>query len=168
MSEKERCFFFFFQAEDGIRDADVTGVQTCALPIYEGHSANPFCEAGTGVLSRSSDSPAELQSTNRGGLSRLFPSAVRVCPGTPEQADRAFGPRRSRCSSCTGVLGLSRESPEELHSQPQRSISSDPLLLAFCRFQGPAVVGHDPTCTRHSDEASQQAFGRIPLARRSA
>src|SRR6266498_496040 len=27
------CFFFFFQAEDGIRDADVTGVQTCALPI---------------------------------------------------------------------------------------------------------------------------------------
>src|SRR5207245_3183547 len=29
------CFgcFFFFQAEDGIRDATVTGVQTCALPI---------------------------------------------------------------------------------------------------------------------------------------
>ena len=26
--------FFFFQAEDGIRDRDVTGVQTCALPIY--------------------------------------------------------------------------------------------------------------------------------------
>src|SRR5690554_7676669 len=28
------CFVFFFQAEDGIRDADVTGVQTCALPIW--------------------------------------------------------------------------------------------------------------------------------------
>src|SRR5438876_9091059 len=30
------CFslFFFFQAEDGIRDGRVTGVQTCALPIY--------------------------------------------------------------------------------------------------------------------------------------
>src|SRR5215813_14971921 len=27
-------FLFFFQAEDGIRDADVTGVQTCALPIW--------------------------------------------------------------------------------------------------------------------------------------
>src|SRR5438552_6602233 len=27
-------FFFFFQAEDGIRDDLVTGVQTCALPIY--------------------------------------------------------------------------------------------------------------------------------------
>src|SRR2546429_1618977 len=28
--------FFFFQAEDGIRDVAVTGVQTCALPIYGG------------------------------------------------------------------------------------------------------------------------------------
>src|SRR2546427_7192711 len=28
-------FFFFFQAEDGIRDLTVTGVQTCALPISE-------------------------------------------------------------------------------------------------------------------------------------
>src|SRR2546427_6485710 len=27
-------FFFFFQAEDGIRDLTVTGVQTCALPIW--------------------------------------------------------------------------------------------------------------------------------------
>src|SRR6266850_3283243 len=28
-------FFFFFQAEDGIRDYKVTGVQTCALPICQ-------------------------------------------------------------------------------------------------------------------------------------
>src|SRR5258708_9369851 len=28
------CMFFFFQAEDGIRDDLVTGVQTCALPIF--------------------------------------------------------------------------------------------------------------------------------------
>ena len=30
-------FFFFFQAEDGIRDVAVTGVQTCALPICIEH-----------------------------------------------------------------------------------------------------------------------------------
>src|SRR5260370_1259704 len=29
----KRLFVFFFQAEDGIRDSSVTGVQTCALPI---------------------------------------------------------------------------------------------------------------------------------------
>src|SRR5699024_11876178 len=27
-------YYFFFQAEDGIRDRNVTGVQTCALPIF--------------------------------------------------------------------------------------------------------------------------------------
>src|SRR6266446_8845714 len=31
--------FFFFQAEDGIRDYKVTGVQTCALPIFGARSA---------------------------------------------------------------------------------------------------------------------------------
>src|SRR5436305_13869981 len=33
MSNMQTVVYFFFQAEDGIRDADVTGVQTCALPI---------------------------------------------------------------------------------------------------------------------------------------
>src|SRR2546427_3319051 len=41
--------FFFFQAEDGIRDLTVTGVQTCALPIYGlaphvGHLTRSGCE----------------------------------------------------------------------------------------------------------------------------
>src|SRR6266699_5086723 len=35
MVERVLMCSFFFQAEDGIRDADVTGVQTCALPISE-------------------------------------------------------------------------------------------------------------------------------------
>src|SRR5258708_17059442 len=38
-------FFFFFQAEDGIRDDLVTGVQTCALPIYRAqarHRSDPL------------------------------------------------------------------------------------------------------------------------------
>src|SRR5438034_11099085 len=33
-----RAFCFFFQAEDGIRDHCVTGVQTCALPIFGSRS----------------------------------------------------------------------------------------------------------------------------------
>src|SRR5438105_15539720 len=35
-------FFFFFQAEDGIRDPLVTGVQTCALPIWTGPDRIPY------------------------------------------------------------------------------------------------------------------------------
>src|SRR5256885_8025997 len=34
MTSSVHFLFFFFQAEDGIRDYKVTGVQTCALPIY--------------------------------------------------------------------------------------------------------------------------------------
>src|SRR5687767_15198711 len=40
-------FFFFFQAEDGIRDKLVTGVQTCALPIFA------KVKAGGGVMEMS-------------------------------------------------------------------------------------------------------------------
>src|SRR5216683_4297964 len=38
-------FFFFFQAEDGIRDLIVTGVQTCALPICDASFLNTEREA---------------------------------------------------------------------------------------------------------------------------
>src|SRR5216684_8155783 len=47
-------FFFFFQAEDGIRDVAVTGVQTCALPILKSCSRLAFLDcnslAGIGLV----------------------------------------------------------------------------------------------------------------------
>src|SRR2546430_5467757 len=43
-------FFFFFQAEDGIRDLTVTGVQTCALPI----SSRTFSPTGSMKSSKAS------------------------------------------------------------------------------------------------------------------
>src|SRR5262249_59548729 len=57
------AFFFFFQAEDGIRDWSVTGVQTCALPILEasyfvlgsrsiGRAAVSSGDVGSPVLAR--------------------------------------------------------------------------------------------------------------------
>src|SRR5690349_22090182 len=41
-------FFFFFQAEDGIRDLYVTGVQTCALPIYRRQTDHRSADGQTG------------------------------------------------------------------------------------------------------------------------
>src|SRR5207248_3760989 len=38
--------FFFFQAEDGIRDRTVTGVQTCALPICSAPTPTPLAMSG--------------------------------------------------------------------------------------------------------------------------
>src|SRR5699024_11679646 len=43
---------FFFQAEDGIRDRNVTGVQTCALPIYVLHPLREGASGGDAVLHR--------------------------------------------------------------------------------------------------------------------
>src|SRR5256886_4169496 len=69
-------FFFFFQAEDGIRDLTVTGVQTCALPISRlfpgtlGHHPSAVGHGlrfpGEGVLGRGArgDSTHERRRTN--------------------------------------------------------------------------------------------------------
>src|SRR5688500_20338183 len=49
---------FFLQAEDGIRDYKVTGVQTCALPIWSGSRPDGFDEAKAGrALRRPRDRP---------------------------------------------------------------------------------------------------------------
>src|SRR5712692_3584039 len=70
--------FFFFQAEDGIRDGTVTGVQTCALPISllvapEGHSSAPrFGRRADGKgrsACRSERGPCGLHWSRAGGKS---------------------------------------------------------------------------------------------------
>src|SRR2546429_4482267 len=71
-------FFFFFQAEDGIRDVAVTGVQTCALPIC-------------GVASPG------------GALPRPLPAAARQCRHRalePRQRDR----KSTRLNSSHGYI----------------------------------------------------------------
>src|SRR2546427_8589717 len=45
-------FFFFFQAEDGIRDLTVTGVQTCALPISCSDNCVQYARASSNKLER--------------------------------------------------------------------------------------------------------------------
>src|SRR5256885_3942297 len=48
MTQIINLFFFFFQAEDGIRDYKVTGVQTCALPISRRSATGDPRTAGCG------------------------------------------------------------------------------------------------------------------------
>src|SRR5476651_421351 len=47
--------FFFFQAEDGIRDIGVTGVQTCALPIWVCGTITSFKSYCGGLIAPQSD-----------------------------------------------------------------------------------------------------------------
>src|SRR3989441_7024426 len=78
-------FFFFFQAEDGIRDKLVTGVQTCALPILsspQGHSCltenSSFQARPAGETRCSSSVPTSVTCDRRwtGSTSPALPSAA--------------------------------------------------------------------------------------------
>src|SRR5437773_11343447 len=80
-------FFFFFQAEDGIRDRDVTGVQTCALPIF----AAP--EAADGVA-RLDDFRDELVSERKRPAERHAPVNDRVIQVARRHDERRSEERR--------------------------------------------------------------------------
>src|SRR5207245_6737476 len=71
---------FFFQAEDGIRDATVTGVQTCALPISPGG-----CERMTAVRRADDDQPRD---------------PLRIALGEGEPHHAAVGPADDGSERC--------------------------------------------------------------------
>src|SRR5690554_8225551 len=79
---------FFFQAEDGIRDADVTGVQTCALPILKYQCSRSWNRASFG--------PPRVMST-----------AVH-CPGRPRKTRGPVYPGSS-CHRISKILMRSEE-----------------------------------------------------------
>src|SRR2546425_11356651 len=109
------CFFlfcFFFQAEDGIRDKLVTGVQTCALPIFPAARANGpdrvacaltravvFSRAKVVVTGRRpSPAAASRSDSTRSGSRRASPSIWKP-PQTPRSEERRVGKEcRSRWS----------------------------------------------------------------------
>src|SRR5437868_8760703 len=83
MRSRERCVLidFFFQAEDGIRDRNVTGVQTCALPIcwtWSSHGGGPSLGDGPARAPRgastSEDTAAACGPTGPGG--GIIPAVV--------------------------------------------------------------------------------------------
>src|SRR2546422_5032183 len=79
-----RLFFFFFQAEDGIRDVAVTGVQTCALPICLANRFIPFianctCGVGRRVFRSSSKRVARRDSRSEEHTSELQSRLHLVC-----------------------------------------------------------------------------------------
>src|SRR4029079_17409181 len=89
-------WFFFFQAEDGIRDKLVTGVQTCALPIWGRASFTRFTVADglvdNNVMALLEDDDGSLWLSTKRGLSRFPPArhAVTNCFGADGLASSEF------------------------------------------------------------------------------
>src|SRR2546427_8612459 len=95
------CFivvFFFFQAEDGIRDLTVTGVQTCALPIS--------CVRELPML----DAFSARQ--NQHGI-----QVIGLAVDKPEAVQRFLGRTPLRFPVALAVEGRSEEHTSELQSQ---------------------------------------------------
>src|SRR5438309_6502225 len=92
-------FFFFFQAEDGIRDGTVTGVQTCALPIWVAIDAAPETQG------------SELLSTNTPSAESISSFSLLTCNSSASNPLREVGVGRpvfSRlCNRFGGYLAIS-------------------------------------------------------------
>ena len=119
------CFVFFFQAEDGIRDIGVTGVQTCALPISRvvppprsrriRRSVRPVAWCGLAAMVDSMNERfLRLRVAHGPGSRRRTPGYSIRHPGTCVGRVRActlyMRHRRGdhSCSDCMLVLGASK------------------------------------------------------------
>src|SRR5437762_2964714 len=103
------AMFFFFQAEDGIRDTSVTGVQTCALPISL-------------VAFSCGNDPAPLRSCSSDSPKTCETAARSICP-EPSSTPRSAGPKEGALP--LALLDAAREavhvasaSPYEPHLVP--------------------------------------------------
>src|SRR5689334_24835513 len=105
-------FGFFFQAEDGIRDGTVTGVQTCALPIWgcaQAHGRAPSPGAAGSVNEKA---PKALQSIHKWpidarGDPRPREELAAVCVAGERSEERRVGKEcRSGWASCQEVRNV--------------------------------------------------------------
>src|SRR2546430_13826829 len=105
--------FFFFQAEDGIRDLTVTGVQTCALPISTGQGAARRAQSTRArplQLLRRQRQLSQYAAARRSHEAGLVPMAVpsqpahaldvgegwRLAPAVPSPPPTDYGPPLGR------------------------------------------------------------------------
>src|SRR6267143_3841463 len=90
--------FFFFQAEDGIRDGTVTGVQTCALPISPKNSSRNSAQQSR-TRTKKEAGPAGHRTPlrlRRHTLRRLETLDINNRKNTLQLSDQNHTPRRTR------------------------------------------------------------------------
>src|SRR5256886_6889088 len=95
--------FFFFQAEDGIRDLTVTGVQTCALPICRSGQARWPAAAPEGLPNRSRQAATSA-------LTGFQSASARSQPGIPAVGTKLLEIRSEERR--VGEEGRSRGAPD--------------------------------------------------------
>ena len=153
-----RCYVryvcsFFFQAEDGIRDRDVTGVQTCALPIYSSGIALDLNADGLSVRAQS------VRSVLAGGINFYTPDvSVNEDKAPAETVFRLHGSLEKAELLAQGysqkyilyfdssVRGLSRGAPVDFNGIRVGTVESVDLeyVVSQRSFRVPVVVTIEP------------------------
>src|SRR5256886_16985397 len=105
-------FFFFFQAEDGIRDLTVTGVQTCALPI----SVNGVAAFSTLTINRTGTGYTLAASAS--GLTGNTSATFNITPGTA--ALLVFTVQPSSATPGAAITPPAQGTPQDPHGNTAR------------------------------------------------
>src|SRR5579863_1498096 len=163
--------FFFFQAEDGIRDGRVTGVQTCALPIWRqrahGEGRVPLevaiheatSEAGNASAHSVSLSPCARPGNGLPGCTRM-PRGSTLRPCRASQGMKAAERNREEDDMSTNQAGAQQdESPSRLIDERIRELGdwrgktlsrvrslirqADPEVVEEWKWRGVPVWSHD-------------------------
>src|SRR3989475_7556408 len=175
-------FFFFFQAEDGIRDLTVTGVQTCALPIFD----LVRCEQCHCLLDTAGPVPSADEAPRRIGAAQM-PRAVDLpidhAHGLMRRADR-LAAARALChfvrahrlvgAALTILEARRTETPASLRRIRAAllgvPVAHDPAAAAARREArragGVPVLGADPFVSRAMLQAARRTDAHVLVARR--
>src|SRR5690606_39768283 len=93
------CNVFFFQAEDGIRDFHVTGVQTCALPISDENKKYPTAQSNTTrTVKRTIDNGLQGRTTEHQPVTSVTVAQLSIFDGQRSEERRVGKECRSRRS----------------------------------------------------------------------
>src|SRR6266704_3964838 len=138
---------FFFQAEDGIRDRNVTGVQTCALPIYSRQGRTGGRGGGTARSEKRTEAHPGRASRKTDAGSRRRPEARRRRTGNAPVSTAALGTLHAILSQAAelGLIDGERAGAEKREGD---------LLDGF-------VFQREPPALEHGDFGG--AFHGIPV-----
>src|SRR2546429_339823 len=118
-------FFCFFQAEDGIRDVAVTGVQTCALPIYA---------TKTPIASRNRRQAVTLHREARGRMC----GSSRICDALRDGQEKLPLPAQKLATSRTEIRRCLNAGEEVVFGESGKNFSE----MGKCRSRRQATLSH--------------------------
>src|SRR5690606_8559383 len=154
------CRFFFFQAEDGIRDFHVTGVQTCALPILPMTAvAAPrsrfhralLAEGGARCWNRQ-DNHVSRRSLSTPRLPILILAAAGLLAAAAVHAGEVY-----QWKDANGITHYSQTPPPK-GSYQQRAISGD--RAGSAQPVAAQAAAEDPRCATAQANVAALASGR--------